>query len=202
MSNPLPSSLALTTINDGAEIIASDHRNNYSAIQSAVNLLRACLAGGLSGQVLKAADSSDVVWDTAPGAEIGYDQITANVTITGLTDATSTTVIAGSAHTFDGNPVIAEFYTPNVSMPTVNNQAFIVCLFEGATQLARIADVRNQGTAGGLPILARYRFTPAAGSHTYSIKAFVSSTTGTPIVAAGPGGVGTDSPAYLRFTKV
>ena len=35
----LPNSLALTTIGDGALVLASDHRNNYAAIQNAVNQL-------------------------------------------------------------------------------------------------------------------------------------------------------------------
>lgn len=34
---PLPSSLALTTIPDGSSIVAADHRNNYTAIQTNTN---------------------------------------------------------------------------------------------------------------------------------------------------------------------
>lgn len=34
---PLPSSLALTTIADGSSIVAGDHRNNYTAIQTNTN---------------------------------------------------------------------------------------------------------------------------------------------------------------------
>lgn len=44
MSNPLPSSLTLTNIADGGPIVASDHRNNYTALQIAVNALIAYLA--------------------------------------------------------------------------------------------------------------------------------------------------------------
>jgi hypothetical protein len=58
----LPSSLALTTIASDAEILSSDHRNNYAAIQAAVNALIAALSGGSSGQVLTAADAADVQW--------------------------------------------------------------------------------------------------------------------------------------------
>lgn len=64
MSNPLPNTLALGNIADGSEIIASTHRNNYAAIQAAVNLLRQALAGGTSGQVLTAVDGTDVQWSS------------------------------------------------------------------------------------------------------------------------------------------
>lgn len=52
----LPGSLALTNIPDGASIIAADHRNNYTAIQTAVNALIALLANGT-------LDGDPLVWD-------------------------------------------------------------------------------------------------------------------------------------------
>jgi hypothetical protein len=61
----LPNDLALTVINDGAEIIASDHRNNYADIQAAVNALRDALANGTAGQLLRAIDATDIGYTTA-----------------------------------------------------------------------------------------------------------------------------------------
>lgn len=58
----LPSNLALANIQDGTDIIAADHRNNYSAIQIAVNSLITALSGGTAGQLLQALDSADVGW--------------------------------------------------------------------------------------------------------------------------------------------
>lgn len=58
----LPSSLALTQIADDANVIASDHRNNYAAIQAAVNALKDALAGGTAKQFLQATDSDTVGW--------------------------------------------------------------------------------------------------------------------------------------------
>jgi hypothetical protein len=63
----LPSSLALTSIADGSQIVASDHRNNYSAIQAAVNALRTALAGGSAGQFLKAVDADTLIFASVPG---------------------------------------------------------------------------------------------------------------------------------------
>lgn len=62
MSNPVPSSVALTTIADGSPRIAAPIRNNFSALQAFANAINAILAGGTAGQVLTAADASNVQW--------------------------------------------------------------------------------------------------------------------------------------------
>ena len=49
---PLPNTLALENVEDGSSIIASEHRNNYSAIQTAVNALLGILDDGTAGQAL------------------------------------------------------------------------------------------------------------------------------------------------------
>lgn len=78
----LPNSLALTTIADDAEILASDHRNNYSDIQAAVNALITALSGGTSGQVLQATDSDTVAWKTTPQVQVSASPTIATATAT------------------------------------------------------------------------------------------------------------------------
>ena len=206
MSNPVPSDLALTVIQDGAAILSSDHRNNYAAIQTAVNDLIAALEGGVAGEFLAATDGSDVEWAYPPGYEIGYDQITSPVNITGTSLSAATTVIAGSAYTFDGSAVMVEAFSPEIVLPeaTGPSGALVLVLFEGSTALAVLGAYTSPATSqSDYPFLARYRFMPSAASHTYSLKAWVGSTTGTPNVQAGAGTSGTTvTPAYLRFTKV
>lgn len=62
MSN-VPNTIALQSIADGALEVAADHRNNYAAIQTAVNALIAALSGGSAGQVLEALTTSTVDWN-------------------------------------------------------------------------------------------------------------------------------------------
>lgn len=52
----LPGTIALTNIADGASIVAADHRNNYAAIQAAVNALIALFSNG-------SVDGDPMVWD-------------------------------------------------------------------------------------------------------------------------------------------
>jgi hypothetical protein len=67
MSNPIPNQLALTNIADGSQRVASPLRNNYAAIQAAVNELIVALTGGANGQTLQAVDATDVQWSYQGG---------------------------------------------------------------------------------------------------------------------------------------
>jgi len=136
-----------------------------------------------------------------PGYEVGYDQITANVTVSSTTEATGTSVIVGSSYQFDGAAVIAEFFSSFVTTAAVVNGIVIVSLFEGATQIGRLAVVQDVAASLlGVPVYGRYRITPSVGAHTYSVTAF--QINGNGAVQAGSGGVAGLPPAFLRFTKV
>ena len=138
-----------------------------------------------------------------PGLEIGYDQITASVNIA-ATAPPGTTIIGGTARTYDGGPVVLEFFSPQITTPnaaagnTVN-----IALFDGASQVVILGIIQTPAAANTkVPVLLRWRFTPSAGSHTYAIAAWAASTTGTPSVAAGTGGISSGfDPAYLRITR-
>ena len=140
------------------------------------------------------------------GTEIGYDQITASVTITSTTEAAGTTVIAAAAHTFDGAPVIATFYS---SVVTVQGNAagdFVaVSLFEGVTQIGEFGTTETPAAGAGSmqqSMTAMVRFTPTAGAHTYTVTAFKNRAGAACSVLAGSGGAGGVLPCFLRFTKV
>ena len=138
-----------------------------------------------------------------PGSEIGYDQVTSNVSVTSTTESAGTTVISCAAHTFDGGPVMAEFFCPQASRSSANASNVAVCLFEGTTEIAQMCRENSDATGGGggaCPLIGRYRFTPSAGSHTYTVTAFEGG--GTATLRAGAGGTAALAPMYIRFTKV
>jgi hypothetical protein len=155
----------------------------------------------VAGDVPVATSASAGSWVFPPGHEFGYDQITANVTISSATEATGTTVITCAAHVFDGGLVLAEFYSPGIS--PANADDIQVSLFEGATQITRLAFVQAQSATSGAPFVptfANFRFTPTAASHTYTVTAIKGTTNGT--IAAGLAGTGAFAPCYIRFVKV
>lgn len=136
------------------------------------------------------------------GFEIGYDQITAPVNITATTQATATTVIPGTPHTFDGNPVMFEFHAPWSQADVSAGSNVWVALYEGSTWIAGFS-LTTAPTNSNVytPLHGSMRYTPSAGVHTYSVKAYASLGTSA-VIGAQPGGSGNWSPAYLRATSV
>ena len=138
------------------------------------------------------------------GTEINYTQITAPVNITDTAENTATALISPGAITFDGGPVMVEFFAVVQSDTNALGDNVIISLFEGATQITRLAVQRAEiiTSADLHTMVGRYRFTPTAGSHTYKLTAFVPNTGGTPQLVAGNGGTNGNPPAFIRFTKV
>lgn len=139
------------------------------------------------------------------GSEIGYDQITSSVNITGTSEASSTTIITCGSHTFDGSPVLVTFSTQQLVTPTPSGAAVVVSLWEGATEITELTQANNASLSTAqmiVPATGMYRFTPSAGTHTYTVQAYTTSMTGTPKIGAGSGGTAGIAPAFIRFTKV
>jgi hypothetical protein len=157
-----------------------------------------------SGQVPVASSSSAGAWAYPPDYEINYTARTTNLTIASTTEATGTTVLSPGAITFDGTPVWVEFFAASVQVSTASvGSAVGISLFEGATQITRLVWLNTFATSGNTDELAfgRYRFTPTAAAHTYTVTVFAQSTTGTPTIIAGSGGTNGFPPCYVRFVK-
>lgn len=199
MSNPIPSLLALTSIADGSAQQASPIRNNYSAIQSAVNELIAALSGGASGQMLEAADASDVQYAYPPGHEYARNAFAADVPVTATTAATANTVVTGTAVVYDGTPILVEFFAPyGINVP---GSLLNIELYDGATPVATMCAM-GAAAAIDTPLNGKVPITPTAGSHTYSARAWTGSA-GTATVKAGAGsGAGVLVNGWIRVTKI
>lgn len=150
-------------------------------------------SGGASG-------GGTVTPSTLAGYEIGYDAITATVTVTSTTEVTPTTVVAGSSHTFDGALVLAEFFSPLIVNP--NDASTVITLMESTTEITRFGAVNAlTGLQPGQAFYAAFRFTPSAGAHTYTAASWISGGASASVVA-GTGSGAAYPPAFLRFTKV
>jgi hypothetical protein len=159
--------------------------------------------------LLHVKDSAGTVTSPYSGAsyvsgEMDYVQFTAPVSITATTEGTANTVVTGASVAYDGSTVVyVEFFAPNAQPEvTATGQAMSFVLLDGASVLAGFyTRIRTPGSAAALqvPINARRRLTPSAGSHQYIVKAFVS--TGTGSVNAGAGGTGDYPPGFIRVVK-
>ena len=147
------------------------------------------------GMGLALDDKGKVPVAVMPNMELDRAQRTTNVTFTATSEGTATAIITGNPVVYDGATVEIEFWTPLTyhSVSTAYNK-FVV--LRGSTV---VGQAHWSGTGNGAAFPLRMRDTPTAGEHTYAVKAFVDSGTGT--VAAGAGGAGNLAPAFLRVTR-
>jgi hypothetical protein len=167
------------------------------------------LTAPIVGQLTSRDDAPGVVeyWTgtawapTVPPRELAYAQITANKSITTSGAVGGDAVVSAPATVFDGSPVMLEFFSPAVTPAAIAAATVQLFLYEGATVLSTFAVVSNPAAGQCyVPVYAARRFTPTAGSHTYSVGAFRELGNGT--VGAGPGGgLGQYVPAFIRITR-
>lgn len=157
------------------------------------------LAAGSAGQFL---GGTTPAYAYPPGTVIDYKTITSNVNVVSTTEGTPTAVITGNAVTYTNVLHRIEFFSNDVAPPTTDNGSVTILLMLDGASIGRLAYRQNAASPSQAQgsLLAAYYYTPTAGSHTFSIAAFATSTTGTPYVQAGAGGASTAVPAYIRTT--
>jgi hypothetical protein len=135
--------------------------------------------------------------------ELAYVQVTAAPTAVAVaTSATAQTVMTLPSIVADGiSPLIVEVDAIAAIPHSAGIGSVTVSLWEGATELTHLCTVTNEvaSTNLAIPIKGKYRFAPSAGPHTYTIKAF--STTTAWDIWAGSGGVAGNPPFFARITR-
>jgi hypothetical protein len=132
---------------------------------------------------------------TASGGlvELGYSQTTVATTI----GTTTTALIPTSGNltvVCDGSPVLVEVSIPYVTAPTSNNTR-IQLVVDGVTNNLGIFSPNTF-----VPGQFKYRLTPSAGVHTFSVVGY-GDVAGTMGAGAATGG-GAYVPAFLRVSKI
>ena len=152
-----------------------------------------------------AADPADVPLDMQElaerveavigGATLAYAEVSVGVNITVTSEATAVTIVAAGAVTYEARPVVVDFFSANVTPGTTWAR---LGLFDGATPLGIWGHVHG-GNAGQNAAFLSRRLTPTAGSHNYTVKAWVDAGTGK--VEADVGGSNKYFPAYIRVRR-
>lgn len=157
-------------------------------------------SAGATGQVVGYKSAGIGQWVYPPGYELNYTETSTPVTVTHATAVGSAiTVLSPGAITFDGSPVIAEFYCPQAIVPASLGN-IQVGLFESSTNLGIMGLAANP--SGNQVLNCKYRFTPTAGAHTYVLKAWNTGATNDSTLNCGAGGSNTTDTMFIRFTKV
>jgi hypothetical protein len=137
------------------------------------------------------------------GAQLDYVERTsdsAGLAITSTSDGNSNgqQFIDGNAVTYDGSTRIKiEVYVPIGEI--TSGQSFILNLYDGTTDLGRIAVVSGPGGTNDQTMYGVRFLTPSAASHTYHIRAWKSG--GTAKIFDNAGGASVYLPAWYRITK-
>lgn len=154
-----------------------------------------------AAQHANANDAIEAIETYVINRELSYVEKTSNTSVTATTEATANTVVTAAAVTFDGaTAVVVEFYAPIAFPAAVANAAINFWLYDGANSIGRLGNLSTVAAANHFaPVYLSRRLTPSGASHTYSIRASVSSGTGG--VQAGAGGITADMPAFIRITR-
>ena len=136
---------------------------------------------------------------TASGGlvELGYSQITSNVTITSNTAGSGTEIIAPLTVVCDGSPVLVEFWCGQTIIAATSQIS--LSLYRDGAEVHRQWAVTYNGstTAADYPLMcASFRTTPSAGSHTFGVKAYGPSSP--QMMATGTN----NAPIFLRVSKI
>lgn len=138
---------------------------------------------------------------TSPSAELAYVERTTSVAIAATTEATATVVLTAPALTLDGaTAILIEFFTPEAPQNTTAQEMWFVLYGDGAA-IGVLGHMKFPYAA--TPFFGKRRITPAAGAHTYSVRAYRASagSGGSPAINAGAGGVGQLVASYLRIAR-
>lgn len=181
----LPTNIDSVYADDGGDASVKEHQQHHDEIHAAVNALPTTYA------------------PLANGKELSYVEFTSSVNITATVEASADTVVTAAAVSLDGSTSVEiEFFSCAVRPTGSTSATLSVWLFDGSTSLGQIALASSQAANSGLrPVLAKRRLVnPSAASHTYSVRATVSSGTGN--VGAGAGAAGNSVPGYIQVSTV
>lgn len=158
----------------------------------------------VDGQWLKGVGGA-AVW--APiresDTELGYATYTGlNISVTATTHATSQLICSLPPLTFDGATKIRlSCGLPRVDTPVgASGHGILIGLYEAGTSYIILFGFVVSPTDGsgffGVPVYGEYVMTPSAGSHTYSLRSYV--TTGSGAIVSTQSGL---TPCFLRATR-
>lgn len=141
-----------------------------------------------------------------PGHQFDYVEKTTQVTVAGTAEGGETTVVTGSSVAYDGSTAVwIEFFCPRVAVsPSAAGRGVIVTLYEDSTVLGRfglLVPTFVSGLTHIEPMKLERKVTPSNASHTYTVKAWKSTSGDVVTFDFGNSGSGVEVPGFIRITK-
>ena len=137
--------------------------------------------------------------------ELGYAERTSNLTVSATTAAGAQAILAADLTVAcDGSPVLVEFSAYcGASAPAAGGTALLCNLWLDDADVGRIAMIGSlaANVEVAAPLKGWTRITPAAGSHTFNVKAWRVNANGTVFGGAGAA-ADSHTPAFVRVVKM
>lgn len=135
---------------------------------------------------------------------LDYVQITSSAAISATSQATATTLITGSAVTYDGaTPIYIEAFASSIDYGTNYGATANIHAFLDGSVLSRLQSNQWAGAASTGPhdsvMYALHKYTPTAGSHTFSLRGHYTGNASN--LNCGTGASGTAAPAFLQIKR-
>ena len=144
---------------------------------------------------------------TASGGlvELGYKESssTTNITVSG-TAGNGTEIISPLTVVCDGGPVLVEFDAVNVAPNPTAGHYISLSLYVDGSEYSRFWTYSQTPSSGffATPVHATLRIAPSAGSHTFSVRAFISNAGSNGTVGSGDKSTTGSFPPRLRVSKI
>lgn len=134
--------------------------------------------------------------------ELDYVQTEIDTSCTATTEETADAHITANAVSVDGSEwIVLEFFSTAWGQTDTSRENNL-SLFDNGTSIGVFFASRAFNIPWAQPLgLFRFRLVPTAGSHTYSVRGWVSDTS-TFLVAGGIPDSGGDAPCYIRIYRV
>lgn len=178
-------------------VLNGDIRNDNIHAAAAIAPTKLALPGGVVTYLR--ADGTFATPAGGAEADAAYLSSSGLVNVTATTAATANTIITAPAFTAVAQPYWIEFFCGRVA-PDPNGRQVIFTLWLDGVDAGSFGSVKNVGSGGitvtmDAPVILRRKVTPAAGSRTYSIRAYHLGGGGTSVVDGAYG------PMYVRIVK-
>lgn len=132
--------------------------------------------------------------------EVAYTAFTSPASITATTEGTAQQVVSSGAVTYENVPHLIEFYCPRVQ-PVASGVTLRLVLEDVTTVIGHIGRFEiNAAGVNAFPVKCEHRLTPTAASHTYNVRGYTGSGTGS--FDAGNGGAGLLLPGFIRVSRI
>lgn len=134
--------------------------------------------------------------------EVDYVPFTSAVNVSATAEASADVIVTANAEAFDGSTIaIIEFFAPRARPAASAGANLEFVLYDGASSIGLLGRIFSAAaSSANVAVYLVHRLTPSNASHTYSIRAIVS--TGTGVVTGGAGGVGVIMPGFIRISKL